>query len=82
MYDTIKQMLEDDFLKPPKKTWSTPVVIMTMAKLSLLNQLSGLNKVDDFSVRPMIYMGTILRRLRNAKYISSIDLSWPPTKYR
>ena len=77
MHATVDQMLKHDIIEPSNSPWSSPVVLVKRGedKYRFCVDYRKLNSVTRCSARPMPHMDTILRNLRNAKYISTIDLS-------
>ena len=76
MHSHVKLMLEDDIIEPSNSSCSSPVVMVKKGedKHRSCIDYRKLNKVTKCSARPMPHMDTILRQLRHAKYISTIDL--------
>lgn len=74
---TVKQLLKDDIIEPSTSSWSSPVVLIKKGegKYRFCIDFRKLNAVTTISARPMPFMDSILRKLRNARYISTIDLS-------
>lgn len=72
----VKKMLEDDVIEPSKSPWSSPVILVpkkdgTQRFCVDYRQLNAVTKKDAY---PLPYVSAILDRLRDARYISSIDI--------
>ena len=74
--EELKRMLEMDVIESSKSTWSSPVCLVRKKNGSYrfcvdYRQLNAVTKKDAY---PLPYISSILDQLRNAKFISSIDI--------
>lgn len=72
----VKYMLENDIIEPSSSAWSSPVVMVQKKDSSyrFCVDYRRLNRVTKKDAYPIPYIATILDRLRNAKYLSSLDI--------
>lgn len=72
----LDQMLADDVVEPSESPWSSPTVIVSKAsgEIRLCFDGRAVNKVTKKDAYPLPFISRILDKLRDAKYISSIDL--------
>lgn len=72
----LDEMLRDDVVEPSTSPWNSPVTLAPKADGSLRFCLDSrkLNSVSKHDSYPLPYITHILDRLREAKYLSSIDL--------
>lgn len=72
----LDQMLQEDVVEPSNSAWNNPTTMARKADGSLRFCLDSrkLNEVSKHDAYPMPYISNILDQLRNAKYLSSIDL--------
>jgi hypothetical protein len=74
--EELRKMLELDVIEPSKSPWSSPVCLVkkkddTYRFCVDFRQLNAVTKKDAY---PLPYVSSILDRLRDAKYISSLDV--------
>lgn len=74
--DALDEMLELGVVEPSKSPWSSPVCLVKKKDNSyrFCVDLRVLNKVTKKDSYPLPYISAILDNLRNARYISSIDI--------
>lgn len=72
----LDQMLKDDVVEPSSSPWNNPVTLARKADGTTRFCLDSrkLNAITKHDAYPLPYISQILDRLRNAKYLSSIDL--------
>lgn len=73
----VKFMLDNDIIEPSKSAFSFPVVMVPKKEKGSYRfcvDYRQLNKVTKKDAYPLPYMTTILDKLRNAKYLSSVDV--------
>ena len=72
----VKYMLENDIIESSTSTWSSPVVMVQKKDGSqrFCVDYRCLNRVTKKDAYPIPSIATILDRLRNAKYFSSLDI--------
>lgn len=72
----VKYMLENDIIEPSSSAWSSPVVMVQKKDSSyrFCVDYRRLNRVTKKDAYPIPYIATILDRLRQAKYLSSLDI--------
>lgn len=72
----LDQMLKDDVVEPSNSPWNNPVTLAVKSDGTSRFCLDSrkLNSVSKHDAYPMPYISHILDQLRNAKYLSSIDL--------
>lgn len=73
----LDNMLELDVVEPSRSAWNNPTLMTPKANGELRFCLDSrkLNAVSKHDAYPLPYISQILDRLRDAKYLSSIDLS-------
>lgn len=73
----IDRMLSEGIIQPSRSPWSNPLVLVTKKDGSLRVCLDSrkLNSVTVKDSYPLPYISRILSNLRDAKFLSSIDLS-------
>lgn len=72
----IEKMLQDDIIEPCKSPWSSPVCLVKKKDDSYrfcvdYRQLNAVTRKDAY---PLPLISSILDRLRDAKYLSSLDI--------
>ena len=77
MYHIMDQLLEEGVIEPSSSAWSSPVVMHlksdgTHRPCIDFRKINELTKKDAY---PLPNMNEILSKLRNARYISTLDLS-------
>lgn len=74
--DAVKSMLDDDVIEPSQSAWSSPVLLVPKkdGQYRFCVDYRRLNKVTKKDAYPLPYMSSILDKLRNAKYLSSLDI--------
>lgn len=72
----VKYMLENDIIEPSHSAWSSPVIMVPKRDGSyrFCVDYRRLNRVTKKDAYPIPYIATILDKLRNAKYLSTIDI--------
>uniref|UniRef100_A0ABD2WPB5 RNA-directed DNA polymerase n=1 Tax=Trichogramma kaykai TaxID=54128 RepID=A0ABD2WPB5_9HYME len=77
MYEQLDNMIRQGIVKPSKSSWASPVVMVKKAngKYRFCVDYRKLNAVTKVSARPIPNMDSILRKLRTARYITTLDLS-------
>ncbi|CAB0034358.1 unnamed protein product [Trichogramma brassicae] len=77
MYEQLDDMIRQGIVKPSKSSWASPVVMVKKAngKYRFCVDDRKLNAVTKVSARPIPNMDSILRKLRTARYITTLDLS-------
>lgn len=72
----VDQMLTDDIIEKSSSPWSSPVVLIKKpsGKMRFCIDLRKVNEVSEKDAYPLPQIGAILDKLRNAQYISTIDL--------
>ncbi|CAB0043207.1 unnamed protein product [Trichogramma brassicae] len=77
MYEQLDDMIRQGIVKPSKSSWASPVVMVKKAngKYRFCIDYRKLNAVTKVSARPIPNMDSILRKLRTARYITTLDLS-------
>jgi transposase InsO family protein len=72
----LDQMIKDDVVEPSNSAWNNPITMARKADGTLRFCLDSrkLNEVSKHDAYPMPYISNILDQLKNAKYLSSIDL--------
>ncbi|CAB0043238.1 unnamed protein product [Trichogramma brassicae] len=77
MYEQLDDMIRQGIVKPSKSSWASPVVMVKKAngKYRFCVDYRKLNAVTKVSARQIPNMDSILRKLRTAKYITTLDLS-------
>lgn len=77
LVDQLDSMLKDDVVEPCESPWSSPVLLTPKknGELRLCLDSRKLNSITKKDAYNLPYMTEILDNLRDAKYLSSIDLS-------
>ena len=77
MHAEVERMLDQDIIEPSTSSWFSQVVLVKKNdnKYRFCVDYCKINSVTNISARTMPHMDSILRKLRNAKYMSTIDLS-------
>ena len=73
----LKEMLERGVVEPSKSPWSSPVVMVQKKDKQSYRfcvDYRQLNKITKRDAYPLPYVSHILDRLRNAKYLTSLDI--------
>lgn len=73
----LDKMLAAGFIRPSKSPWSSPMVLVRKndgESFRLCFDGRKLNSVTKKDAYPLPYLSTILDKLRDARYLSSIDL--------
>lgn len=73
----VKYMLDNDIIESSKSAFSFPVVMVPKkerGKYRFCVDYRQLNKVTKKDAYPLPYISTILDKLRNARYLSSVDV--------
>ena len=72
----VDQMLKDGVIEPSKSPWSSPTVIVRKkdGKYRFCIDFRRLNEVTEKDAYPLPFIHSILDRLREAKYFSTLDL--------
>lgn len=72
----LNEMLKQDIIEPSSSGWSSPILLVPKkdGKYRFCVDFRKLNSVTKKDAYPIPYMSAILDRLRNAKYLSSIDI--------
>lgn len=72
----IDQMLKDDIIEPSDSAWSFPVLLVPKpnGKWRFCVDYRQLNRVTKKDAYPIPFMASILDKLRNARYLSSLDI--------
>lgn len=73
----IDKKLADGVINPAQSEWSLPVVMIRKSdgKYRMCQDYRRLNEIKIEDVYPIIQIDSILSKLRNAKYITKLDLS-------
>ena len=76
MHDELDQMLKDDIVEPSSSPWSSPVLLVKKpgGKHRFCIDYRRLNSLTKKDAYPLPYVNSILDRLRDARYLSSIDI--------
>lgn len=74
--EELTRMLEQDIIEPSSSGWSSPVLLVPKKDGSyrFCIDYRRLNAVTKRDAYPIPYVAAILDRLRNAKYLSSLDI--------
>lgn len=72
----LDKMLQDDVIEPSKSPWSSPAVLVRKPDGSIrfcvdYRRLNAVTKKDAY---PLPYVSNILDRLRDAQYLTSLDI--------
>lgn len=72
----LQDMLDQDIIEPSSSPWSSPIVMVPKKDGSwrFCVDYRKLNKVTVRDSYPLPYVSTILDKLREAKYLSSLDI--------
>lgn len=72
----VKEMLDEDVIEPSQSAWSSPVILVPKknGEYRFCVDYRQLNKVTRKDAYPLPFISTILDKLRNAKFISSVDI--------
>lgn len=72
----LNKMLEQDIIEPSKSPWSSPVLLVPKKDGThrFVVDYRQLNKVTKKDAYPLPYVSAILDRLRNARFLSSLDI--------
>jgi len=76
MDDELNRMLREGIVEPSKSSWSSPVVLIKKKDntIRFCVDYRKLNQVTKRDAYPLPYVSHILDRLRNAHYLSSLDI--------
>lgn len=74
--EELKKMLEQDIVEPSVSGWSSPVLLVPKKDggYRFCVDYRKLNSVTKRDAYPLPYVNAILDRLRDAKYLSSLDI--------
>lgn len=74
--EAVQSMLEEGVIEPSQSAWSSPVLLVPKkdGKYRFCVDYRRLNRVSKKDAYPLPYMNSILDKLRNAKYLSSLDI--------
>lgn len=74
--EEVKIMLENDIIEPSASPWSSPVLLVPKKDGSyrFCVDYRKLNKLTKKDAYPIPFISTILDKLRNARYLSSLDI--------
>ena len=77
MHRQVVEMLESGVIESSVSAWSSPVVMVRKGvdKYRFCIDFRKLNAASKADAYPLPYMDSILRKLRNTRYISTLDLS-------
>ncbi|XP_043285560.1 uncharacterized protein [Venturia canescens] len=77
VHEAVTQMLNDEIIEPSSSDWSSPIVMVKKAngKLRFCLDFRKVNSVTKKDAYPIPLMNSILDRLRQANYITTLDLS-------
>lgn len=77
IHEAVQQMLCDQIIEPSKSEWSNPIVMVKKpnGKLRFCLDFRKVNSVTKKDAYPIPLMNSILDRLRQANYLSTLDLS-------
>lgn len=72
----IDQMLADGVIEPSKSPWSSPIILVKKKNNTyrFCIDYRKLNQVSIPDAYPLPYISSILDKLRNANYLSSVDI--------
>lgn len=74
--EELKSMLAQDIIEPSKSSWSSPILLVPKRDggYRFCVDYRALNAVTKKDAYPLPYISAILDRLRDAKYLSSMDI--------
>lgn len=74
--EEVQSMLENNIIEPSSSPWSSPVLMVPKkdGNYRFCVDYRKLNKVTRNDAYPIPFVSAILDRLRNAKYLSSLDV--------
>ena len=74
--EELKKMLEQDIIEPSKSAWSSPILLVPKRDggYRFCVDYRALNAVTKKDAYPLPYISAILDRLRDARYLSSMDI--------
>lgn len=74
--EELDQMLAQDIVEPSTSPWSSPIVMVKKSdgKWRFCVNYKRLNAVSESDAYPIPYVSAILDRLRDARYLSTIDI--------
>lgn len=74
--EELKNMLEQDIIEPSRSSWSSPILLVPKRDggYRFCVDYRALNAVTKKAAYPLPYISAILNRLRDAKYLSSMDI--------
>lgn len=74
--EEIDRMLQEDIIEPSESAWSFPVLLVPKpnGKWRFCVDYRQLNQVTKKDAYPIPFMASILDKLRNARYLSSLDI--------
>ena len=72
----LRQLLDQGVIEPSKSAWSSPILLVPKKDGSyrFCVDYRRLNQVTKKDAYPLPYISSILDRLRNARYLSSLDI--------
>lgn len=72
----LEQMLKDDIIEPSNSPWSSPIVMIKKKTgcWRFCVDYRALNKVTIADSYPLPYVSSILDKLRDARYLSTLDI--------
>lgn len=76
MKNEVEQMLQEGIIEPSSSPWSSPVVLVKKPS-GKVRFCIDFRKVNDLSIKdayPLPYISGVLDKLREANYISTVDL--------
>ncbi|BET00273.1 multicellular organismal development [Nesidiocoris tenuis] len=76
IYEELDKMLLDEVIEPSNSPWSSPILLVRKpeGKYRFCVDFRRLNAVTKKDAYPLPYISSILDRLREAKFLSSIDI--------
>lgn len=74
--EELQKMLDNGIVEPSTSPWSSPILLIKKkdGAFRFVVDFRQVNKVTKKDAYPLPYVDTILDRLRNAHYISSLDI--------
>jgi predicted aspartyl protease/transposase InsO family protein len=75
--EEIDRMLDKDFIEPSDSPWSSPILMVSKKhtdKKRLVVDFRRLNQVTRKNAFPIPYISSILDKLKDAKFLTSLDL--------